>query len=147
PQALSPTGQCRTFDESADGIVISEGLAVAVLKRLDDAINDGDRIYAVLKGVGASSDGKDKGLTAPRPIGQMRALDRAYSKAGVAPNTVGLIEAHGTGTVVGDRTEIESMTTFFRAAGAEPETCALGSVKSMIGHTKCTAGFAGLVKA
>jgi acyl transferase domain-containing protein/NAD(P)H-dependent flavin oxidoreductase YrpB (nitropropane dioxygenase family)/NAD(P)-dependent dehydrogenase (short-subunit alcohol dehydrogenase family) len=146
-QALSPTGQCRTFDESADGIVISEGLAVAVLKRLDDAVRDGDRIYAVLKSVGASSDGKDKGLTAPRPIGQIRALDRAYAKAGVSPKTVGLIEAHGTGTVVGDRTEIESLTTFFSRAGAERQTCALGSVKSMIGHTKCTAGFAGLVKA
>jgi acyl transferase domain-containing protein/NAD(P)H-dependent flavin oxidoreductase YrpB (nitropropane dioxygenase family)/NADP-dependent 3-hydroxy acid dehydrogenase YdfG len=146
-QALSPSGQCRTFDESADGIVISEGVAAAVLKRLDDAIRDGDRIYAVIKGIGASSDGRDKGLTAPRPVGQIRALERAYQHADVAPATIGLIEAHGTGTVVGDRTEIESLTSYFSARGAEVQSCALGSVKSMIGHTKCTAGFAGLVKA
>ena len=146
-QALSPTGQCRTFDESADGIVISEGVAVAILKRLDDAIRDGDRIYAVVKSIGASSDGRDKGLTAPRPIGQVRALQRAYEKAAVSPATVELIEAHGTGTVVGDRTEIEALTTYFSGAGARAQSCALGSVKSMIGHTKCTAGFAGIIKA
>ena len=145
-QALSPTGQCRTFDETGDGIVISEGVAVAVLKRLEDATRDGDRVYAVIKGIGASSDGKDKGMTAPRPAGQIRALERAYEKAEVAPNTVGLLEAHGTGTVVGDRTEVESLTTFFSGAGAETQSCALGSVKSLIGHTKCTAGIAGLVK-
>jgi len=146
-QALSPTGTPRTFDENADGIVISEGYAVAILKRLEDAILDGDKIYAVIKGVGASSDGRDKGLTAPRPIGQIRALDRAYQKAGFDPATVGLIEAHGTGTVVGDRTEVESVTTFFKRSGAQRHSIALGSVKSMIGHTKCTAGMAGLVKA
>lgn len=145
-QALSPTGQCRTFDETADGIVISEGVGVCVLKRLEDAERDGDRIYAVLKSVGASSDGKDKGLTAPRPAGQIRALARAYESAGIPPDTVGLIEAHGTGTVVGDRSEVESLSTFFGGAGALVKSCALGSVKSMIGHTKCTAGFAGLIK-
>lgn len=146
-QALSPTGQPRTFDETADGIVISEGMVVAILKRLDDAVMDGDRIYAVIKSVGASSDGKDKGLTAPRPIGQMRALDRAYRKAEIDPATVGLIEAHGTGTVVGDRTEAESLITYFGQKGAARQSVALGSVKSMIGHTKCSAGFAGLIKA
>ncbi|MES1258911.1 MAG: beta-ketoacyl synthase N-terminal-like domain-containing protein, partial [Acidobacteriota bacterium] len=92
-QALSPTGQCRTFDETADGIVISEGIAAAIIKRLDDAERDGDRIHAILRSVGTSSDGRDKGLTAPRPIGQIRALERAYRKAGVAPETVGLMEA------------------------------------------------------
>ena len=146
-QALSPTGQCRTFDASADGIVISEGIAVAVLKRLDDAIRDDDRIYAVIKGVGASSDGKDKGLTAPRPAGQIRALERAYAQAGYSPKTVGLVEAHGTGTVAGDQSEVESLTATFAKADAETQACALGSVKSMIGHTKCTAGVAGLLKA
>ncbi len=146
-QALSPTGQCRTFDEAADGIVISEGIAVAVLKRLEDAENDGDEIYAVIRAVGASSDGRDKGLTAPRPIGQIRALERAYEAGAVDPSTVGLIEAHGTGTVVGDRTEVESLTTFFRREGAATGGCALGSVKSMVGHTKCSAGMAGLIKA
>ena len=146
-QALSPTGQCRTFDEAADGIVISEGVAIAILKRLEDAVRDGDRVYAVIKGVGSSSDGRDKGLTAPRPAGQMRALDRAYSKAGFDPSTVGLIEAHGTGTVAGDQSEVESLTRTFTEAGAAGEQCALGSVKSMIGHTKCAAGVAGILKA
>jgi len=146
-QALSPTGRCRAFDENADGIVISEGLAVVVLKRLADAERDGDRIYAVIKGIGASSDGRDKGLTAPRPEGQMLALERAYHKAGFLPSTVGLIEAHGTGTVAGDQAEVASLTRVFAAAGAAPQSCALGSVKSMIGHTKCAAGVAGLIKA
>lgn len=146
-QALSPTGMSRPFDASADGIVISEGIAIAVLKRLEDAERDGDRVYAVIKAVGSSSDGKDKGLTAPRPAGQIRALERAYAKAGFTPDTVGLIEAHGTGTVVGDQSEVESLTRSFTAAGAAPQSCALGSVKSMLGHTKCTAGVAGLLKA
>ncbi|UCC31291.1 MAG: SDR family NAD(P)-dependent oxidoreductase, partial [Phycisphaerales bacterium] len=146
-QALSPTGQCRTFDESANGVVIGEGVAIVVLKRADDALRDGDRIYAVIKGVGSSSDGKDKGLTAPRPAGQIRALKRAYTKAGLGPETVELIEAHGTGTVVGDQTEVESLTRMFNAAGAKRQSCALGSVKSGIGHTKAAAGVAGLLKA
>lgn len=144
--ALSPRGRCRTFDETADGIVISEGIAMLVLKRLADAERDGDRIYAVIKGVGSSSDGRDKGLTAPRPEGQARALRRAYGKANVSPATVGLIEAHGTGTVAGDQAEVRSLTQVFDEAQARRQSCALGSVKSMIGHTKCTAGAAGLMK-
>ncbi|MCS6851309.1 MAG: SDR family NAD(P)-dependent oxidoreductase [Gemmataceae bacterium] len=146
-QAFSPRGRCSTFDESADGIVISEGIGVVILKRLADAERDGDRIYAVIKGIGASSDGRDKGLTAPRPEGQLRALGRAYAKAGVSPAEVELVEAHGTGTVVGDQTEIQSLATVFRQAGASRQGCAVGSVKSMIGHTKCAAGLAGLINA
>jgi acyl transferase domain-containing protein/NAD(P)H-dependent flavin oxidoreductase YrpB (nitropropane dioxygenase family) len=146
-QALSPRGRCRTFDEQADGIVISEGLAMLVLKRVEDARRDGDRIYAVIKAVAGSSDGRGKGLTAPRPEGQMRALTRAYAQAGFSPASVGLIEAHGTGTVAGDAAEVTSLTRVFQEAGASPETCALGSVKSMIGHTKATAGVAGVMKA
>ncbi|HLC21431.1 MAG TPA: beta-ketoacyl synthase N-terminal-like domain-containing protein, partial [Candidatus Methylomirabilis sp.] len=134
--ALSRSGQCRTFDEKADGIVISEGIGILILKRLADAERDGDRIYAVIKGVGGASDGRDKGLTAPRPEGQVRALRRAYAKAGVSPSTIGLIEAHGTGTVVGDRTELQSLSRVFEEANAAPQSCAIGSVKSMIGHTK-----------
>ncbi|HUK55202.1 MAG TPA: SDR family NAD(P)-dependent oxidoreductase [Nitrospiria bacterium] len=145
-QALSPKGRCRTFDEEADGIVISEGLAVVVLKRLEDAERDGDRIYAVIKAVGASSDGRDKGLTAPRPEGQIRALDRAYEKAGFSPATISLFEAHGTGTVAGDQAEGESLMRVLAASGAHPQETAIGSLKSMIGHTKCTAGVAGLMK-
>ncbi len=145
--AFSARGRCGTFDESADGIVISEGVAAVILKRLADAERDGDRIYAVIKGVGASSDGRDKGLTAPRPEGQLRALQRAYTKANVSPARVELVEAHGTGTVVGDQTEAASLGRIFREAGAAPCSCALGSVKSMIGHTKCAAGLAGLLNA
>ncbi|MET8849286.1 SDR family NAD(P)-dependent oxidoreductase [Amycolatopsis sp. NPDC004625] len=145
--ALSPTGRCRPFDAAADGIALGEGVACLVLKRLSDAERDGDRIYAVVKGVGAASDGKALGLTAPRPEGQRRALARAYRDAGVSPAEVGLVEAHGTGTVVGDATELRTLTEFFTEAGARPGACALGSVKSQIGHTKCAAGLAGLIKA
>ncbi|WJK38502.1 SDR family NAD(P)-dependent oxidoreductase [Solwaraspora sp. WMMA2056] len=145
--ALSPTGRCRSFDSTGDGIALGEGVAAVVLKRLSDAERDGDRIYAVIKGLGGSSDGRALGLTAPRADGQRRALDRAYRQAGVSPAQVGLIEAHGTGTVVGDRTELETLTTVFNEAGATPGSCTLGSVKSQIGHTKCVAGLAGLIKA
>ncbi|WP_370967859.1 SDR family NAD(P)-dependent oxidoreductase [Amycolatopsis sp. cg9] len=145
--ALSPTGRCRPFDAAADGIALGEGVACLVLKRLADAERDGDRVYAVVKGVGAASDGKALGLTAPRPEGQYRALERAYRDAGVSPVDVGLVEAHGTGTVVGDATELRTLTGFFTDAGAAPGSCALGSVKSQIGHTKCAAGLAGLIKA
>ncbi|MEU9416705.1 SDR family NAD(P)-dependent oxidoreductase [Streptomyces sp. NPDC048272] len=146
-RALSPGGRCRPFDASADGIALGEGVGALVLKRLADAERDGDRVYAVIKAVGASSDGRSLGLTAPRPEGQRRALERAYARAGVAPADVGLIEAHGTGTVVGDSTELAVLSALFTASGAEPGSCALGSVKSQIGHTKCAAGLAGLIKA
>ncbi len=146
-QALSPTGRCRPFDADADGIAISEGFAALVLKRLDDAERDGDRIYAVIQGIGAASDGRDRSMTAPRPEGQMRALDRAYAHAGYSPATVGLFEAHGTGTVAGDQAEVEALATVLDRAGAATQGTALGSVKSMIGHTKATAGVAGLMKA
>jgi len=144
--ALSPRGRCRTFDETADGIGISEGIAMMVFKRLEDAERDGDRIYAVIKGAGSSSDGKERGLTAPRPEGQAKALRRAYAKAGFSPATVGLVEAHGTGTVAGDGAEVQALTQVFSEFEAERQGCAIGSVKSMIGHTKCSAGAAGLIK-
>lgn len=146
-QALSPTGRCRPFDAAADGIALGEGVGCLVLKRLADAERDGDRIYAVVKAVGTSSDGRSLGLTAPRPEGQRRALERAYHRAGISPAQVGLLEAHGTGTVVGDSTELAVLTELFEAAGAAPGSCTLGSVKSQIGHTKCAAGLAGLIKA
>ncbi|WP_200276839.1 type I polyketide synthase, partial [Rhodovulum adriaticum] len=145
--ALSPRGVCRTFDATADGITISEGLAFLVLRKLEHAEADGDRIYAVLRGVGGASDGRGLSLTAPRSEGQQAALHRAYRRAGVSPASVGLVEAHGTGTVVGDRTELESVVSFFKEVGADRQTCGVGSVKSMIGHTKAAAGSAGLVKA
>ncbi|SEP53112.1 type I polyketide synthase [Amycolatopsis saalfeldensis] len=145
--ALSPTGRSATFDSAADGIALGEGVACVALKRLADADRDGDRVYAVIKGVGAASDGRALGLTAPRPEGQHNALTRAYRNAGVSPAQVGLVEAHGTGTVVGDRTELGTLTRVFTEAGAAPGGCTIGSVKSQIGHTKCAAGLAGLIKA
>lgn len=144
--ALSPRGRCRSFDDSADGIVLGEGVAALVLKRLSDAERDGDRIHAVIKGIGSSSDGRNRSMTAPHPQGQVSALQRAYQDAGVDPTTVELIEAHATGTAVGDRTEIESLNLAFGNSGMGLQTCAVGSVKSMIGHTKVTAGLAGIIK-
>ncbi|WP_141733416.1 type I polyketide synthase [Oligoflexus tunisiensis] len=145
-KALSPTGKSHPFAADGDGIVIAEGVAVIVLKRLPDAIRDGDRIYSVVKAIGSSSDGKSLGLTAPRKEGQMRALYRAYERAGLNPTEIELVEAHGTGTVVGDRTELETLSTVFFESGALNRQCALGSVKSQIGHTKCAAGLAGVIK-
>jgi acyl transferase domain-containing protein/NAD(P)H-dependent flavin oxidoreductase YrpB (nitropropane dioxygenase family) len=144
--ALSANGRSRTFDAEADGIALGEGVGCVVLKRLADAERDGDRVYAVIKGVGGASDGRALGLTAPRPEGQRRALERAYRNAGISPAKVGLVEAHGTGTVVGDRTELRTLSAVFGDAGAASGSCVLGSVKSQIGHTKCAAGLAGLIK-
>ncbi|MDB5986698.1 MAG: putative modular polyketide synthase [Nevskia sp.] len=145
-QALSPTGRPKTFDQSADGIAISEGLAVVVLKRLADAERDGDRIYAVIKAMAGSSDGKALGMTAPRPEGQKLALKRAYGRAGFSPATLGMAEAHGTGTPVGDRAEAKTITETLAAEGAGPKSVAISSVKTLIGHTKASAGVAGLMK-
>lgn len=144
--ALSAKGRCRSFDNEADGIALGEGVGVVVLKRLADAERDGDRIYAVIDGIAGSSDGKGLGLTAPRKEGQKRALERTYWQAGVLPAEVGLVEAHGTGTVVGDRTELKTLTEVFTAGGAVPGQAGLGSVKSQVGHTKCAAGIAGVIK-
>ncbi|HKY67692.1 MAG TPA: beta-ketoacyl synthase N-terminal-like domain-containing protein, partial [Acidimicrobiales bacterium] len=145
--ALSPSGRCRTFDSSADGIALGEGVGCIVLKRLADAERDGDRILAVIDSVSASSDGRSLGLTAPRREGQRRALERAYDRSGVSPAAIGLVEAHGTGTVVGDRTELSTLTDVYSERGAVPGSTTLGSVKSQIGHTKCAAGIAGMIKA
>ena len=145
-QALSPRGESRCLDESADGIVISEGFGVVVLKRLADAERDGDRIYAVVRAVAGSSDGKAKGMTAPRAEGQLRALRRAYEAADVSPATVELFEAHATGTAAGDQEELRALNDLLMEARTPAKRCAVGSVKSMIGHTKCTAGIASTIK-
>lgn len=145
-QALSPRSECSTFDRKADGIVIAEGMAVVMLKRLADAERDGDKVLAVIKGIGSSSDGRARGLTAPLPAGQKRALERAYAQAGFSPSTVELFEAHGTGTVVGDKAELETVSQVLRDAGASAGAAAIGSVKTLIGHTKAAAGLAGLAK-
>ncbi len=144
--ALSPRGRSRAFDAGGDGIALGEGVAAVVLKRLSDAKRDGDKIYAVLKGIGSSSDGKNRSLTAPHPPGQMRAVQRAYEDAGISPASVTLIEAHGTGTAVGDSAELTTLMQVFAPHTDERQCVAVGSVKSMIGHTKTVAGLASLIK-
>lgn len=144
--AISQQGRSMAFDRRADGMAMGEGVGVVVLKRLADAERDGDRIYAVIKAIAGSSDGRHLGLTAPRKEGQVRALRRAYAQAGLSPAEVQLMEAHGTGTVLGDKTELLSMESVFSEFEAEPASCSLGSVKSMIGHTKCAAGIASVIK-
>ncbi len=143
--ALSATGT-RPFDAGADGFVMGEGAALFVLRRLSDAERDGDRIYAVLLGLAGSSDGRGKGITAPNPVGQRLAVERAWHVAGADPALATCIEAHGTSTRVGDATELASLTDVFRKAGAASGSIALGSVKSNIGHLKGAAGAAGLFK-
>jgi acyl transferase domain-containing protein len=145
--ALSRRGQIRPFDKDADGVLLGEGLGIAVLKRREDAERDGDQIYALLKGVGISSDGRGLAVLAPRVEGEVLALRRAYETTDISPQTVGLIEAHGTGTLVGDLTEMQALSQVFGPRNGTGRLCAIGSVKSMISHTIPAAGIAGLIKA
>ncbi len=144
---LSKSGNARPFSKDADGTVLGEGVGLLVLKRLEDAVNDQDRIYAVIKALGSSSDGKSQSIYAPRSEGQIRALTTAYQRAGIDPATIDLIEAHGTGTQVGDQVEFQSLSKVFGSPKRNGNRHCLGSVKSMIGHTKAAAGAAGLIKA
>ena len=144
--AVSPGDKVKPFDADADGMMLGEGVGMLVLKRLEDAQRDGDRIYAVIKGVGSSSDGKYKSIYAPRVEGQISSLVRAYTDAGISPASVGLMEAHGTGTMIGDPTEFTSITTVFSENNPKKQHIALGTVKSQIGHTKAAAGAASLIK-
>jgi len=143
--ALSAERSCP-FDARADGFVMGEGAVILVLKRLADAVEAGDRVYAVIRSVGGASDGKGKGITAPNPAGQVRALRAAYAEAGVEPRTIGMLEAHGTSTRVGDVVEVNSFSALFEDEQAD-QPIALGSVKSNIGHLKAAAGAAGVFKA
>jgi acyl transferase domain-containing protein len=143
--ALSPTGNAKPFDASGDGTILGEGLGIVVIKRLADAERDGDRIYAVIRGVGSSSDGKGDAIYAPSAAGQKKALLDAYDRAGVTPQSIGMVEAHGTGTKVGDAVEVSALREIY--GEADRPWCALGSVKAQIGHTKAAAGAAGLIKA
>jgi acyl transferase domain-containing protein len=144
--ALSRTSRIRPFDHGADGTLLGEGQGIVVLKRFDDAVRDGDRIYAVVKGCGLSSDGRATGLMAPRMEGQVLAMRRAYEATGIDPETVSLIEAHGTGIPLGDETEIRSLTAVLGERRRPYPHVALGSVKSMIGHCIPAAGMASLIK-
>lgn len=144
--ALSPSESIRPFDKSADGTLLSEGVGMAVLKRRSDAERDGDRIYAAVKATGVASDGRAMGVLAPRVEGEELALRNAYEDGSISPRTIGLVEAHGTATLVGDATEIEALGRVFGERRGLPR-CALGSVKSMIGHTMPASGMAGFIKA
>ncbi len=143
---LSHTSDIRPFSKDADGTVLGEGIGMLILKRLEDAQRDNDRIYAVIKAIGTSSDGKTAAVYAPDAKGQVRALKQAYDLADIDTSTVGLIEAHGTGTRVGDKVEFEALRQCFPADSGLNRT-AIGSVKSMIGHAKAAAGAAGIIKA
>lgn len=141
-KALSKTGRSRPFHAEADGLVPAEGAGMLVLKRLDDALRDGDVVHGVIRGVGLSNDGRGRGLLAPAEEGQARALRAAYTAAGIAPGDIGLLECHATGTPVGDGTELRSTASVFTDAQDLP----IGSLKSNMGHLITAAGVAGIVK-
>ncbi|HEY0602195.1 MAG TPA: amino acid adenylation domain-containing protein [Herpetosiphonaceae bacterium] len=144
---LSPDGHCRAFDAQAQGTVSGSGVGIVVLKRLADAIEDGDSILAVIKGSAINNDGANKvGYTAPSIDGQAEVIQAALAMAGVAPETIGYIEAHGTGTRLGDPIEVAALRQVFGSAGAE-HRCALGSIKTNLGHLDTAAGVTGLIKA
>jgi acyl transferase domain-containing protein/phosphopantetheinyl transferase len=148
-RALSRQGQIRPFDAAADGLLIGEGTGIVVLKRLSDAERDGDRVYAVVWGIGTSSDGRSASMFNPATSGQTLAIRRAWAAAGLdptAPDALGLLEAHGTATPTGDAAELTTVAEVFGShhGGERP---VIGSVKSMIGHTMPAAGIAGLIKA
>jgi len=143
--ALSATGT-RPYAEGADGFVMGEGAAIFLLKRLADAERDGDKIYAVIRGVAGASDGKGKGITAPNPVGQKLAIERGWRKADLSPATATMMEGHGTSTKVGDVVEVQSLAAVLGEADLRHASVALGSVKSNIGHLKGAAGAAGMLK-
>ncbi len=144
---LTPDGHCRPFDANAAGTSFNNGGAIVVLKRLEDAIADGDKIYTIIKGVGINNDGADKvSFTAPSVNGQMGAILQAQQQAGVEPDSIGYIEAHGTGTVLGDPIEVEALTQAFRTKTSATQFCGIGSIKSNLGHLTAAAGVAGFIK-
>jgi acyl transferase domain-containing protein/acyl carrier protein len=144
----SPDGHCRAFDASAQGTMRGNGASVVVLKRLEDAIEDGDTIYAVIKGSAINNDGSDKvGFTAPGIEGQANVIAAAQAEAEIDPASIGYVEAHGTGTRLGDPIEISALTQAFRAGTSETGFCGVGSIKTNIGHLDAAAGCTGLIKA
>jgi acyl transferase domain-containing protein len=141
----SPDGVCRPFDRAAGGTVFSDGVAMLALRRLDEAVAAGDRIYAVIRGTAVNNDGADKlGFTAPSEAGQTAVVAEALAVAGVAPEDLAFVETHGTGTALGDAVELRALKAAFGGAAGR---CALGAVKANIGHTDTVAGAAGLIKA
>nr|AOG74797.1 polyketide synthase [Byssovorax cruenta] len=146
-QALSPDGRCKTFDARANGFVRGEGCGFVVLKRLSDAQRDGDRIWALIRGSAVNQDGRSTGLTTPNVLSQQALLRAALANAGVSPTQVGYVEAHGTGTSLGDPIELEALKEVLGQPRHDGSICALGSVKTNLGHLEAAAGIAGLIKA
>jgi acyl transferase domain-containing protein len=145
--AISPSDACRPFDAKSDGFVLGEGVGAVLLKRLDDALRDRDRIYAVIRGAGINNDGRGEGPMTPRLEGQLDAIERAHAEVDFTPDAIGFIEAHGTATAVGDATEIGALRRYFDEHTKGPIDCVVSSVKANIGHTMSAAGVAGLIKA
>ena len=143
---LSPTGQCHTFDSKADGFVPGEGVGIVVLKRLDQALADRDDVIGVIKASGINQDGRTSGITAPSGSAQTALEEAVHRRAGISPVALGLVEAHGTGTQLGDPIEVNALANTFRRHTDRSGYCALGSVKTNIGHTLTAAGVAGLIK-
>lgn len=144
--ALSPSGRIRPFDRRADGLLAGEGGGAVILKRLEDAIRDGNTIYAIVKGVGSASDGRAVDVLAPSSEGQILALENAYKDAGIDRESIGYLELHGTGTIIGDLTELQTVKSFFGTVDEPASARAMGSVKSMIGHCMPAAGIAAFIK-
>ncbi|WP_193200137.1 type I polyketide synthase, partial [Nostoc sp. MG11] len=142
----SPHGRCATFDRQADGIVLGEGAGALLLKPLSLALQDGDRIYAVIKGSAVNHDGRTNGITAPNPRSHAEVICQALDAAGVSAETISYVEAHGTGTSLGDPIEVEGLTKAFRKYTDRQQFCKIGSVKTNIGHLECAAGMAQLIK-
>jgi acyl transferase domain-containing protein/thioesterase domain-containing protein/acyl carrier protein len=145
---LSADGHCRAFDADAQGIVPGNGVGIVVMKRLEDAIADGDQIFAVIRGVAINNDGSQKiGFTAPSVKGQSAAITQALAFAEVEPETISYVETHGTGTPLGDPIEVTALTSAFRSSTGRKGFCAVGSVKTNVGHLDAAAGVTGLIKA
>jgi phthiocerol/phenolphthiocerol synthesis type-I polyketide synthase B len=144
--ALSPTGACHAFDADADGFIRGEGCGVVVLKRLSDAVRDGDRVLAVVRGSAVNQDGRSNGLLAPNPAAQMAVLRSAYANAGLQPQDVDYVEAHGTGTPLGDPIEARALGTVLGRGRAEDAPLLIGTAKTNLGHLEAAAGIAGLIK-
>src|SRR5579884_4483023 len=143
---MSSDGRCKTFDEAADGYVRSEGCGIVVLKPLSAALRDNDRVLAIIRGSAVNQDGRSNGLTAPNGLAQEAVIRQALYNAGVAPEEISYVETHGSSTPLGDPIEFDALKAVLMKQRAPDQVCAIGSVKTNIGHLEAAAGIAGLIK-